>query len=126
APGECTVIPETITYAGGNGGACHAQMYIMGTVLRHGSAAQKRQYLPKIATGALRLSAFGGPQPNSGAGTTKLQTTAIRKGDRYVVNGQKIFISRVLQSDLMLLLARTTPVDHVKGRNEGVSGALVH
>ena len=91
-------------------------MYIMGTVLRHGSEAQKRRYLPKIATGELRLQAFGVTEPNSGSDTTKLQTTAVRQGDRYVVNGQKIFISRVLQSDLMLLLARTTPVDQVKRR----------
>src|SRR5256884_9348154 len=96
-------------------------MYIMGTVLRHGSEAQKREYLPKIATGALRLQAFGVTEPNSGSDTTKLQTTAIRKGDRYIVNGQKMFISRVLQSDLMLLLARTTPVDRVQRKTDGLS-----
>jgi acyl-CoA dehydrogenase len=96
-------------------------MYIMGTVLRHGSEAQKRRYLPKIATGELRLQAFGVTEPNSGSDTTKLQTSAVRRGDRYVVNGQKIFISRVLQSDLMLLLARTTPVDQVKRKTEGLS-----
>src|SRR5881628_1748620 len=106
---EGGLILETINYSGGNAGACHAQMYIMGTVLRHGSEAQKREYLPKIATGALRLQAFGVTERNSGSDTTKLQTTAIRAGDRYVVNGQKIFISRMLQSDLMLLLARTAP-----------------
>src|SRR6058998_4175686 len=100
-------------------------MYIMGTVLRHGSGAQKQEYLPKIATGALRLQAFGVTEPNSGSDTTKLQTTAIRKGDRYIVNGQKMFISRVLQSDLMLLLARTTPVDHVKRRTDGLSVFLI-
>src|SRR2546429_1718747 len=100
-------------------------MYIMGTVLRHGSEAQKREYLPKIATGALRLQAFGVTEPNSGSDTTKLQTTAIRKGDRYVVNGQKIFISRVLQSDLMLLLARTTAVNQVKRRTDGLSVFLI-
>ena len=122
---EGGLILETINYSGGNAGACHAQMYIMGTVLRHGSAAQKREYLPKIATGALRLQAFGVTEPNSGSDTTKLQTTAIRKGDRYVVNGQKIFISRVLQSDLMLLLARTVPVDQVKRRTDGLSVFLV-
>ena len=100
-------------------------MYIMGTVLRHGSDAQKKQYLPKIATGELRLQAFGVTEPNAGSDTTKLQTTAVRKGDRYVVNGQKMFISRVLQSDLMLLLARTTPVDKVKQRTQGLSVFLI-
>jgi acyl-CoA dehydrogenase len=100
-------------------------MYIMGTVLRHGSEAQKRQYLPKIATGELRLQAFGVTEPNAGSDTTRLQTTATRQGDRYVVNGQKIFISRVLQSDLMLLLARTTPADQVKKKTEGLSVFLV-
>ena len=122
---EGGLILETINYSGGNAGACHAQMYIMGTVLRHGSEAQKREYLPKIATGALRLQAFGVTEPNSGSDTTKLQTTAIRKGDRYIVNGQKMFISRVLQSDLMLLLARTTPVDHVKRRTDGLAVFLI-
>jgi acyl-CoA dehydrogenase len=100
-------------------------MYIMGTVLRHGSAAQKQQYLPKIARGELRLQAFAVTEPNSGSDTTKLQTTAVRQGDRYVVNGQKIFISRVLQSDLMLLLARTTPVERVTRKTEGLSVFLV-
>jgi len=94
-------------------------------VLRHGSEAQKREYLPKIATGALRLQAFGVTEPNSGSDTTKLQTTAIRNGDRYVVNGQKIFISRVLQSDLMLLLARTTPVERVQRKTDGLSVFLI-
>ena len=122
---EGGLILETINYSGGNAGACHAQMYIMGTVLRHGSEAQKREYLPKIATGALRLQAFGVTEPNSGSDTTKLQTTAIRKGDRYVVNGQKIFISRVLQSDLMLLLARTTPLEQVKRKTDGLSVFLI-
>ena len=100
-------------------------MYIMGTLLRHGSEAQKRTYLPKIATGELRLQAFGVTEPNSGSDTTKLQTTAVRRGDRYVVNGQKIFISRVLQSDMMLLLARTTPVDQVKRKTDGLSVFLI-
>ena len=118
---EGGLILETINASGGNAAACHAQMYIMGTLLRHGSEAQKRTYLPKIATGELRLQAFGVTEPNSGSDTTKLQTTAVRKGDRYVVNGQKIFISRVLQSDLMLLLARTTPVDQVKRKTDGLS-----
>src|SRR5205807_814896 len=122
---EGGLILETINYSGGNAGACHAQMYIMGTVLRHGSEAQKREYLPKIATGALRLQAFGVTEPNSGSDTTKLQTTAIRNGDRYVANGQKIFISRVLQSDLMLLLARTTPVERVQRKTDGLSVFLI-
>ena len=122
---EGALILETINACGGNAGACHAQMYIMGTVLRHGSEAQKRQYLPKIATGELRLQAFAVTEPNSGSDTTKLQTTAVRRGDRYVVNGQKIFISRVLQSDLMLLLARTTPVERVKRKTDGLSVFLI-
>ena len=122
---EGGLILETINYSGGNAAACHAQMYIMGTVLRHGSEAQKRQYLPKIATGELRLQAFGVTEPNSGSDTTKLQTTAVRRGDRYVVNGRKIFISRVLQSDLMLLLARTTPVDRVQRKTDGLSVFLI-
>jgi acyl-CoA dehydrogenase len=122
---EGGLILEEINHAGGNAGACHAQMYIMGTVLRHGSEEQKRTYLPKIATGELRLQAFGVTEPNSGSDTTKLQTTAVRKGDRYVVNGQKMFISRVLQSDLMLLLARTTPVKEVKRKTQGLSVFLI-
>jgi acyl-CoA dehydrogenase len=122
---EGGLILEEINHSGGNAGACHAQMYIMGTVLRHGSEEQKRTYLPKIATGELRLQAFGVTEPNAGSDTTKLQTTAVRKGDRYVVNGQKIFISRVLQSDLMLLLARTTPVKEVKRKTQGLSVFLV-
>jgi acyl-CoA dehydrogenase len=97
----------------------------MGTVLRHGSEAQKKKYLPKIATGELRLQAFGVTEPDAGSDTTQLKTTAIRKGDRYIVNGRKIFISRVLQSDLMLLLARTTPVEQVKRRTDGLSVFLV-
>ncbi|OGK81118.1 MAG: acyl-CoA dehydrogenase [Candidatus Rokubacteria bacterium GWF2_70_14] len=122
---EAALILEEINRSGGNAGACHAQMYIMGTVLRHGSDAQKRQYLPKLATGELRLQAFGVTEPNAGSDTTKLQTTAVRRGDRYVVNGQKMFISRVLQSDLMLLLARTTPVDQLKRKTDGLSVFLV-
>ena len=115
------LILETIHAAGGNAAACHAQMYIMGTLLRHGSEAQKRKYLPKIATGELRLQAFGVTEPNAGSDTTKLQTTAVRRGNGYLVNGRKMFISRVLQSDLMLLLARTTPADQVERRTEGLS-----
>jgi alkylation response protein AidB-like acyl-CoA dehydrogenase len=119
------LILETIHANGGNAAACHAQMYIMGTVLRHGSDAQKRLYLPKIATGDLRLQAFGVTEPDSGSDTTKLKTTAVRKGDRYVVNGRKIFISRALQSDLMLLLARTTPVEKVRRKTDGLSVFLI-
>ncbi len=115
------LILQTIHEYGGNAAACHAQMYIMGTVLRHGSEAQKKKYLPKIATGDLRLQAFGVTEPNAGSDTMMLQTTAIRDGDRYIVNGQKMFISRAMQSDLMLLLARTTPRDKAKKRGEGLS-----
>jgi acyl-CoA dehydrogenase len=122
---EAAIILEEINHSGGNAAACHAQMYIMGTVLRHGSEAQKKQYLPKLASGELRLQAFGVTEPNSGSDTTKLQTTAVKKGDRYVVNGQKMFISRVLQSDLMLLLARTTPVGQVKRKTDGLSVFLI-
>src|SRR5713226_7473694 len=122
---EGALILEEINRSGGNGGACHAQMYIMGTVLRHGTEQQKKTYLPKIATGELRLQAFGVTEPNAGSDTTKLQTTALKKGDTYVVNGQKMFISRVLQSDLMLLLARTTPVDQVKKKTDGLSVFLI-
>jgi acyl-CoA dehydrogenase len=115
------LILQTIHEYGGNAAACHAQMYIMGTVLRHGNEAQKKKYLPKIATGDLRLQAFGVTEPNAGSDTMMLQTTAIREGDRYIVNGQKMFISRAMQSDLMLLLARTTPRDKAKKRGEGLS-----
>jgi len=119
------LILETIHANGGSASACHAQMYIMGTVLRHGSDAQKQKYLPKIATGELRLQAFGVTEPDAGSDTTKLKTTAVRKGDRYVVNGRKMFISRAQQSDLMLLLARTTPVEQVARRTDGLSVFLV-
>ena len=122
---DAGLILEEINRSGGNAAACHAQMYIMGTVLRHGSEEQKARYLPKIASGALRLQAFGVTEPNSGSDTTKLQTAAVRHGDTYVVNGQKIFISRVLQSDLMLLLARTTPLSEVRRRTEGLSVFLI-
>ena len=118
---EGGLILQTIHENGGNAAACHAQMYIMGTLLRHGSDAQKKQYLPKIATGDLRLQAFGVTEPNAGSDTMMLQTTAIKKGDRYVVNGQKMFISRAMQSDLMLLLARTTPREKAKKKGEGIS-----
>src|SRR6516165_3894350 len=122
---EGGLILEAINAGGANAAACHAQMYIMGTLLRHGSEAQKQAYLPRIAAGDLRLQAFAVTEPNSGSDTTKLQTTAVRSGDRYVVNGQKIFISRVLQSDLMLLLARTTAVDQVKRKTDGLSVFLI-
>jgi acyl-CoA dehydrogenase len=118
---DACLILETIHAAGGNAAAVHAQMYIMGTLLRHGSEEQKRRYLPKIATGDLRLQAFGVTEPNAGSDTLQLETTAVRRGDVYVVNGQKMFISRVLQSDLMLLLARTTPREQARRRGEGLS-----
>ena len=122
---EASIILEEINHAGGNAAACHAQMYIMGTLLRHGSEAQKREYLPKIASGELRLQAFGVTEPTSGTDTTQLRTTAVRDGDRYVVNGQKVWISRAEHSDLMLLIARTTPIDQVKKKTDGLSVFLV-
>ncbi|MCR4520806.1 MULTISPECIES: acyl-CoA dehydrogenase family protein [Bosea] len=115
------VIMEEIQRQGCNGAACHAQMYVMGTVLRHGTEDQKKRYLPKIASGELRLQAFGVTEPTSGTDTTALRTTARREGDHYVVNGQKIWTSRAAQSDLMLLLARTTPRDQVAKRTDGLS-----
>ena len=118
-------ILETIQAEGCNGAACHAQVYMMGTILRHGSDAQKQEYLPKIASGALRLQAFGVTEPTSGTDTTSLRTTAVRDGDSYVVNGQKIWTSRAEHSDLMLLLARTTPRDQVRKKTEGLSTFLV-
>jgi len=118
-------ILETIQAEGCNGAACHAQMYIMGTILRHGSPAQKTQYLPKIATGELRLQAFGVTEPTSGTDTTSLRTFARKEGDHYVVNGQKVWTSRAEHSDLMLLLARTTPRDQVGKRTEGLSTFIV-
>jgi acyl-CoA dehydrogenase len=121
----CAVL-ETIHDSPCNAAACHAQMYTMGTVLRHGSEAQKRKYLPGIASGELRLQAFGVTEPTTGSDTTQLKTRAEKKGnDRYVVNGQKVWTSRVLHSDLMLLLARTTPADKVRKRSEGLSVFLV-
>ena len=122
---EASVILEEINRTGGNSAACHAQMYIMGTILRHGSGDQKRRYLPRIATGELRLQAFGVTEPTTGTDTTKLKTTAVRKGDRYLVNGQKVWTSRVQHSDLMLLLARTTPLADVKRKGDGLSVFLV-
>ncbi|MAJ99084.1 MAG: acyl-CoA dehydrogenase [Rhodospirillaceae bacterium] len=117
---------EEIHKSGCNGGACHAQMYIMGTVLRHGSEEQKKKFLPKIASGELRLQAFGVSEPSSGTDTLSLRTTAVKKGnDKYIINGQKIWTSRAEHSDLMLLLARTTPVEEVKKRTDGLSVFLV-
>jgi acyl-CoA dehydrogenase len=122
---EASIILEEINHSGGVATACHAQMYTMGTLLRHGNDEQKKRYLPKIATGELRLQAFGVTEPDAGSETTKLQTTAVRKGDKYLINGQKIFISRVLQSDLMLLLARTTPYDELEDKTRGLSVFIV-
>ncbi len=122
---EASIILEEINHSGGVATACHAQMYTMGTLLRHGNDEQKKRYLPKIATGELRLQAFGVTEPNAGSESTRIQTTATRKGDKYLINGQKIFISRVLQSDLMLLLARTTPYDELKDKTRGLSVFIV-
>ncbi len=122
---EASIILEEINRSGANSGACHAQMYIMGALLRHGSGAQKDKYLPRIAAGELRLQSFAVTEPNTGTDTTKTKTFAEKKGDRYVVNGQKVFISRVPHSDLMLLLARTTPLEEVKKKTEGLSIFLV-
>jgi acyl-CoA dehydrogenase len=122
---EASVIMEEINRAGGNSGACHGQMYNMGTLIRHGSEAQRKHYLPKIATGELRLQSMGVTEPTTGTDTTKIKTTAVKKGDRYVINGQKVWISRVQHSDLMILLARTTPLDQVKKKSEGLSIFIV-
>jgi len=122
---EASVIMEEINRCGGNSGALHGQMYNMGTLLRHGSEEQKRRYLPKIAAGELRLQSMAVTEPTTGTDTTKLKTTAVRRGDRYVVNGQKVWISRVQHSDLMILLARTTPLAEVKKKSEGMSVFLV-
>ena len=122
---EASIILEEINRSGGNSGACHAQMYTMGTLLRHGSDDQKRKYLPQIATGALRLQAFGVSEPTTGSDTTQLKTTATRTGDRYVVRGQKIWISRAEHSDLLLLVVRTTPLAEIKKRTDGLSILLV-
>ncbi|WP_019936669.1 acyl-CoA dehydrogenase family protein [Bordetella sp. FB-8] len=122
---EASVIMEEINRAGGNSGACHGQMYNMGTLLRHGSAEQKQKYLPRIASGELRLQSMGVTEPTTGTDTTKIKTTAVKKGDRYLVNGQKVWISRVQHSDLMILLARTTPIEQVQRKSEGMSIFLV-
>jgi len=122
---EASVILEEINRSGANSGACHAQMYIMGALLRHGSEDQKQKYLPAIASGELRLQSFAVTEPTTGTDTTKTRTTAVRHGDRYIVNGQKVWISRIQHSDLMLLLARITPVPEVKKKTEGMSIFLV-
>ena len=122
---EASVIMEEINRAGGNAGACHGQMYNMGTLVRHGSAAQKAKYLPRIASGELRLQSMAVTEPSAGTDTTAIKTFAAKKGDRYVVNGQKVWISRVQHSDLMILLARTTPLAEVGRKSEGLSIFLV-
>ncbi|CAG2155637.1 acyl-CoA dehydrogenase family protein [Cupriavidus numazuensis] len=120
-----SVIMEEINRNGGNSGACHGQMYVMGCLLRHGSDEQKKRWLPGIASGELRMQSMAVTEPTTGTDTTKLKTTAVRKGDKYVVNGSKVWISRVQHSDLMLLLARTTPLDQVKRKSEGLSVFVV-
>ncbi|CAN5473251.1 acyl-CoA dehydrogenase family protein [soil metagenome] len=124
---EASVVMEEINRSGGNSGACHGQMYNMGTLLRHGSDAQKQHYLPKIASGEWRLQSMGVTEPSTGTDTTKIKTTAVRSasGDRYVINGQKVWISRVQHSDWMILLARTTPLTEVKKKSEGMSIFMV-
>jgi len=122
---EASVIMEEINLSGGNAGSCHGQMYNMGTLLRHGSDEQKKLYLPKIASGELRLQSMAVTEPTTGTDTTKLKTTAVKKGDRYVINGQKVWISRIQHSDLMILLARTTPLADVKKKSEGMSIFIV-
>ena len=122
---EASVIMEEINHCGGNSGACHGQMYNMATLLRHGSQAQKRKYLPKIASGELRLQAMAVTEPTTGTDTTKIKTTATKKENRYVISGQKVWVSRVQHSDLMVLLARTTPLAQVKKKSEGMSIFLV-
>ncbi len=122
---EATVIMEEVSRSGGNPGCCHGQMYNMNTLLRNGSEAQKKKYLPKIAAGELRMQAMGVTEPTAGTDTTKIKTVAVKKGDRYVVNGQKVWTSRLQHSDLMILLARTTPLAEVKKKSDGMSVFLV-
>jgi acyl-CoA dehydrogenase len=122
---EASIILEEINHCGGNATACHAQMYTMGTLLRHGNEEQKKRYLPKLARGELRLQAFAVTEPNAGSDTTRLETTATKQGNKYVIHGQKIFISRVLESDLMLLLARTTRYQDLEDKTKGLSVFLV-
>ena len=123
---EASVIMEEINFSGGNSGSCHGQMYNMGTLLRHGSEAQKKMYLPKIASGELRLQSMAVTEPTTGTDTTKLKTTAVKKGDKYMVNGQKVWISRIQRSDLMILLARTTPISEMQRKSEGMSIFIVN
>jgi acyl-CoA dehydrogenase len=122
---EASVIMEEINRSGGNAGACHGQMYNMGTLLRHGSEAQKRTWLPSIAAGKLRLQSMAVTEPSTGSDTTRLATTAVRQGDRYVISGQKVWTSRLQHSDLMIVLARTTPLPEAKRRSEGMSVLMV-
>lgn len=122
---EASVIMEEVCRSGAHAGACHAQMYVMGSVLRHGSAEQKSEYLPRIAAGELRLQSFGVTEPTTGTDTTSLKTVARRDGDNYIISGQKVWISRIEHSDLMVLLARTTPKDQVKKKTEGLSAFLI-
>ena len=123
---EASVIMEEINFSGGNSGSCHGQMYNMGTLLRHGSDTQKKMYLPKIATGELRLQSMAVTEPTTGTDTTKLKTTSVKRGDKYIVNGQKVWISRIQHSDLMILLARTTPLSEVQRKSEGMSIFIVN
>ena len=123
---EASVIMEEVTRSGGNAGCCHGQMYNMNTLLRHGSPEQKKQYLPRIASGELRLQAMGVTEPSAGTDTGSIKTVAVRKGDRYVVNGQKVWTSRLQHSELMILLARTTPFERVAKKSDGMSIFLVH
>jgi acyl-CoA dehydrogenase len=123
--GPASIVLEEINASGGNAGAIHAQMYTMGTLLRHGSEDQKRRYLPSIASGALRLQAFGVTEPSAGTDTTRIRTMAVRDGQTYVINGQKVFTSRVQHSDLMILLARTTPYEDVAKKSDGISVFLI-
>jgi acyl-CoA dehydrogenase len=122
---EASVIMEEVCRSGAHAGACHAQMYVMGSVLRHGNETQKKHYLPKIASGELRLQSFGVTEPTTGTDTTSLKTTAKRDGDDYVINGQKVWISRIEHSDLMVLLARTTPKEETQKKTEGLSAFIV-
>ena len=122
---EASVIMEEINRSGGNSGACHGQMYVMNAIVRSGSEAQKQKYLPKIASGELRIQSMGVTEPTTGSDTTKLKTSAVKKDGRWVINGQKVWISRIQHSDLMILLARTTPADQVKKRSEGLSCFLI-
>ncbi len=122
---EASAVLEEVNRSGGNSGSCHGQMYNMGTLVRHGSEEQKRRILPRLASGEIRLQSMAVTEPTTGSDTTRLKTTAVRKGDRYVVNGQKVWLSRARNSDLMILLARTTPIDEVKRRTDGMSIFLV-